>query len=60
MKYFLNISRNGRYVAATQPIFVSENEAVGLYNLFKERFTEADGFKVELNRKEDSYVRVLP
>lgn len=60
MKYFLNISRNGRYVAATQPIFISEPEAVDLYKLFKERFPEADGFKVELNKKEDSYCRVLP
>ena len=51
MNYYLVISCNGRHLATTKPNHMREAEAFKLLDLFRERFLEADGYRVELNRE---------
>ena len=53
MYYEINVSLNGRHLFATaERSATNEREAKRLYNLFKEKFPEAEGYDITITKWE--------
>ena len=49
MYYEINISKNGRHFFATaERSITSLTQAEGMYMLFKEKFPESEGYKIDV------------
>ena len=47
--YRINVSKNGRYVFATEQDGITyEEDAMKVFELFKEKFPESEGYKVDV------------
>lgn len=53
MYYEINVSKDGKHLFATAERSVTTpNQAEKIYNLFKEKFPESEGYKIEVTRWE--------
>lgn len=53
MYYEINVSLNGRHLFATAERSITTSwDAEKVYNLFKEKFPENEGYKIEVSRWE--------
>ncbi len=53
MYYEINVSKNGRhYFATAERSITSLTQAEGLYMVFKEKFPENEGYKIDVTRWE--------
>ena len=51
--YRINVSRNGRYVFATEQGGITyEEDAIKVFELFKEKFPESEGYKIDVTKWE--------
>lgn len=53
MYYEINVSKNGQHLFATAERSVTNNlKAKEVYNLFKEKFPESEGYEISVTRWE--------
>ena len=51
--YRINVSRNGRYLFATEQGGITyEEDAKKVFELFKEKFPESEGYKIDVTKWE--------
>lgn len=49
MYYEINVSKDGKHLFATAERSITNNlKAEKVYNLFKEKFPESDGYKIDI------------